>query len=400
MNATDIEMIINKCKNYDGEIIIYGAGLLGHLLYKNLRNRYDVTIDYFCTSFDKCYIDEVTGVRVLSREQLRDHTEALYIIALNITFSKMAYETIKSYLLDIGVKNQNIIPNANDWAIKEAKPYIDAGGNLNMFTLSYHVTKICNLKCKMCAQLLFGPVKRRAFPREQIESDMLKVFSFIDRIEILKLIGGEVMCYPYLAQLIKLIKEYSNRVGVLEIYTNGAVHPTQELLREIKSYSKVGRVQVTISDYGRLSCAKGDWIRFGREFGIKINILGYSADGKDGYKGWIDCTEVVDLKENTYELYEKYATCGQRLDFVLEDSVIGPCTSYHMINYALDNPLDPKESLAINSGLSIDEMRDKIVAMGKDEKELVACKYCVWGSKIRDLLPRYPAAEQLDVFPK
>ncbi len=400
MNTIDIGLIIDKCRNYKGEIIIYGAGLLGHLLYKNLKNRYGVTVAYFCTSFEKNHIDEDTGVEVLNREQLREHTEALYIVALNITFSKVAYESIKSYLLQIGVQNQNIILDTNDWAIKEAKPYIDDSGKLNMFSLSYHVTKICNLKCKMCAQLLFGLVRRRNFPREQIESDMLKVLSFIDRIEILKLIGGEVMCYPYLAQLIKMIKEYSNRVGILEIYTNGAVHPTQELLREIKAYSNVGRVQVTISDYGRLSCAKADWIRFGKEFDVKINILGYHTEEKDGYKGWIDCTQLLDLKESEYELHEKYVTCGQRLDFVLEDSWIGPCTSYHMINYALDKTLSKSDSLFINDDLSIGEMKSKIVAMGKDEKALWACKYCMWGSKIRDLLPRYPAAEQLDEFPK
>lgn len=384
---------IERCKDSE-KIIIYGAGILGHLLQKRLEEKYNVRIDYFCTSFEPNHVDEATGLEVLNREQLRRHTNALYIIALGITYSRKVYEEIREYLIQIGVHQDKIITDTSDWIIYEAKPYINAEGKLNVFTLSYHVTKQCNLKCKMCGQLLFGLVPRRSFPAEQIMGDMHTVFEIIDRIEILKLIGGEVMVYPKLDELIDLINIYHEQVGLLEIYTNGAVVPNAKVLGAITRYN--GNIQITISDYGDLSIAKNKWISFGREYNIKINILGFTSKDKAGYKGWIDCTKIEDLKENEEKIRQKYITCGQRLDYVLEDSILGKCTSFHMINYALHKELSRNESLYINDDISIEEKRHRVLKLGADDNYLEICKYCVWGSDIRNKLPRYPAAEQLD----
>lgn len=317
---------------------------------------------------------------------------------MGITFSEKTYYEIEKYVLAQGIPKESLIINTHDWIINEAKPYIDKEGKLNVYTLSFHVTKQCNLKCKMCGQLLFGAVKRRSFPSEQIIRDTDKIFELIDYIEVMKLIGGELLTYAKLDELINHLNRYKDKIGLLEIYTNGAIIPQKKVLDSIIDYK--GNIQVTISDYGKLSIAKEHWIVFGEENSIKINVLGFVSEGESGYKGWIDCTETKNLGESEEELEEKFRGCGQRLDFVLEDSVIGKCTSFHMLNYALDRPLNRDEGVYINDEISNEEKRRKILALGSDDKYLDICRYCVWGSSVRDKLERFPAAEQLEKFPK
>lgn len=393
----DIKEIYEKCKSaYDknSEIIIYGAGLVAHLIYNSLINKWGIQADYFCTSFEPEHIDRATHLIVLNRESLKFHSQALIIVALGITFSEKTYRNIENYILsEGGGSRENLIIDTHKWIVNEAKPYIDKNGKLNVYTLSFHVTKQCNLKCKMCGQLLFGPVKRRSFPAEQIIHDTDIIFELIDHIEVMKLIGGELLTYAKLDELIHYLNKFKDQIGLLEIYTNGAIVPKESVLDAIADYR--GNIQITISDYGKLSIAKETWINFGKEADVRINILGFVSEGKDGYKGWIDCRETKDLRESEEELEVKYRGCEQRLDFVLEDSVLGKCTSFHMINYALGKELDREECVYIRDAISNEEKREKIVALGSDDNYLEACRYCVWGSSIRDKLTRFPAAEQL-----
>lgn len=397
---SNFSYIHEKCREAsakNGEIIIYGAGLVAHLIYNSLINKWGVYPSYFCTSFEPEHIDRSTKLMVLNRDSLRFHQEAVIIVALGITFSEKTYEEIEKYVLASGISKENLIIDTHDWIVNEAKPYIDKNGKLNIFTLSFHVTKQCNLKCKMCGQLLFGPVKRRSFPAEQIIHDTDKIFELIDHIEVLKLIGGEVFTYAQLDELIIHLYKYKEKIGLLEIYTNGAIIPSKKVLDSITNYK--GNIQVTISDYRKLSIAKETWIEFGRENDIKINVLGFVSGGDSGYKGWIDCTETRNLGESEEELMTKFCGCGQRLDFVLEDSVLGKCTSFHMLNYALDRELSREECVYINDKVNNEELKKKIVEFGSDDKYLDVCRYCIWGSSVRDKLPRFPAAEQLEKFP-
>lgn len=393
----EIKKIYEKCKKAhekNNEVIIYGAGLVAHLIYNSLINKWDIKADYFCTSYEPEHIDKSTNLTVLNRESLRFHKNALVIVALGITFSERTYKEIENYVIAAGISKENLIIDTHDWIINEAKPYIDKNNKLNIYTLSFHVTKQCNLKCKMCGQLLFGPVKRRSFSSEQIIHDTDVIFELIDYIQVMKLIGGEVLTYAKLDELIIYLNKYKDKIGLLEIYTNGAIVPKKSILDAIASYQ--GNIQVTISDYGELSVAKEAWVEFGREFDIKINILGFMLEGKEGYKGWIDCRETKDLMESEEELVLKYQGCGQRLDFVLEDSILGQCTSFHMINYALRRELNKEECLYINDELSNEEKKKRIIALGFNDKYLGACRYCIWGSRIREKLERFPAAEQME----
>lgn len=383
-----------KCKNNYRPIIIYGAGLIGHLLYRSLLKKCDVKIDFFCTSFEPEYIDPITGIRVLNKDSLYLYKHALIIVAIGITYSKEMYKEIENFILNAGIPRENIILNPRDWILYEAQPYMDSDEKLNIFTLSFHVTKQCNLHCKLCGELLFGLVKRRSFPSTQIINDTRSIFSFIDYIHVMKLIGGEVFMYSKLDELIYYLNEFKDKIGLLEIYTNGAMDPKKKVLDAISAYS--GNIQITISDYGDLSTAKKTLVQFGKKHDIKVNVLGFVTEEKSGYKAWIDCSKVIDLGETDEELAFKFMNCGQRLDFVLEDSILGKCTSFHMLNYALNREINRTEAIYLHDDTTRNEKRQKLLDFSSHKKYLDICRYCVWGTTLRENLPRVPAAEQME----
>ena len=53
---------IKKCENFK-EIIIYGAGIAGHLLQRRLDEKYNIKINYFCTSFEDYHIDRFGSIK-------------------------------------------------------------------------------------------------------------------------------------------------------------------------------------------------------------------------------------------------------------------------------------------------------------------------------------------------
>lgn len=392
-DITSIIKLLRDTKSKGGKVIIYGAGWSGRLIEKSLKTKYDINVDLFCTSFDEEHIDILTGLKVINRRQLSEiGGEIAVIVSITNGYSKKEIKEIEDYILNSGINREHLVTDISNWVLQETKPFFE-NGNLSVYTISFHVTKQCNLKCRMCGELLFGLVKRRSFPPKQIIRDCDSIFRLINHVEILKLIGGEVMCYPQLDQLISHLDQYHEQIGILELYTNGAVVPQRRLLDTISSYR--GRKQITISDYGVLSVAKDDWVKFGGEKNIKVNILGYNK-----YKGWIDCTSVDDIGETELEIESKYKSCEQRIDYVLEDSVLGPCTSFHMLNYARGEQLDRGECVYLYDNCTDEEKKKKIFELGNDDKPLGVCKYCVWGSDIRYTLPRYPAAEQMEDFPE
>lgn len=69
----EFQEIYEKCQsayNKGNEIIIYGAGLIAHLIYNSMVNKWGICPDYFCTSFEPEHTDRRTHLTVLNRKSL------------------------------------------------------------------------------------------------------------------------------------------------------------------------------------------------------------------------------------------------------------------------------------------------------------------------------------------
>lgn len=109
------------------------------------------------------------------------------------------------------------------------------------------VTNKCTLRCRDCNDLMPYVKERYDMPIEKQLEDIDKVFSYVDGIIKVELIGGEPFLYRDLPIIIN--KLLSKKINQIEITTNGTLMPSDELIRLLKDK----RIFVQISDYGEIN---------------------------------------------------------------------------------------------------------------------------------------------------
>lgn len=111
------------------------------------------------------------------------------------------------------------------------------------------LTERCTLKCKKCAHGCHVVSADRAdLTLEEVKESVDYFFQFTDYVMYFVLIGGEPLLYRNMVPVIEYIsKNYGDRIGRLQITTNGSIIPKEELLRCCKKYN----VFFMISNYTR-----------------------------------------------------------------------------------------------------------------------------------------------------
>lgn len=92
-----------------GGIIIYGAGALGHEVYYTLC-KHLITPQFFCSGLHSGYIDETTGLKVISKSALISHRNCILIFAIG----DAATEDEKKLF----VMNETLYPHILRWILK------------------------------------------------------------------------------------------------------------------------------------------------------------------------------------------------------------------------------------------------------------------------------------------
>lgn len=110
------------------------------------------------------------------------------------------------------------------------------------------VTTKCILNCKYCNMYIpFHKGHELTLSIDDLKDQLGLLFSHIDRVVNLVLIGGEPLLHEDLHLAVETIGSYySDRVRNIEIVTNGTVVPQTELLEVLHRYD----VLVSMSNYG------------------------------------------------------------------------------------------------------------------------------------------------------
>ena len=102
------------------------------------------------------------------------------------------------------------------------------------------LTTVCNLNCHKCADLIpYRPHK--IYSVVDVIADLEKILIIADEISEVLLIGGEVLLYKDLNQVIKYCQE-QKKIKKIIITTNGTILPSDELWRILKHKKIVLRV--------------------------------------------------------------------------------------------------------------------------------------------------------------
>ncbi|TCO76454.1 radical SAM protein [Marinisporobacter balticus] len=271
---------------------------------------------------------------------------------------------------------------------------IEKSGLFKMHRCGIIITYRCNLRCKLCTA--YSPYYEIPphFNFEELKKSIDKYFEIVDYVEKFTISGGEPMVHKELDSIISHTIRYSEKIGFIEIITNGTVVPNEKLIDAIME--KRSKIKFLIDDYGKDLSIKVDEIsNIFDELKIQYQVRNHvTEDGHCG--GWIDFgdfSQKLYTNEEKEKLFEKCAIPQKmKFCFTIKQGEIHPCgPSYRCIELGKIKKI-PEEYVDLFEDISIHEKQQRICKM-QNLKSLQACAFC--NGMCEDSL-RFRAAEQLE----
>lgn len=108
------------------------------------------------------------------------------------------------------------------------------------------LTTYCTLNCKNCNMLTPYNKKKRMYDLEFLKQDVQLLLDKVDFVSNFVVVGGEPLLFRQLPEYIEYVGEnYRNKIGNIQIITNGMLMLSERLISIIKKYN----VEIRISDY-------------------------------------------------------------------------------------------------------------------------------------------------------
>jgi len=266
----------------------------------------------------------------------------------------------------------------------------------SMPKLAFYVTLKCNLRCKLCA--VYAPYYMNPFhPDVKYLCKCLdRYFEIVDYCQLFSISGGEPLIRKDLPEVVEYIHTYNDKIGKLEIITNGTVIPSDKLLESLTLFGN--KLNLLVDDYGINKSVNAARVvaRFRTIEHAKITHRDYySSYAHCG--GWVDYGISINSKKKTRSASKalfKNCSYPQKLDFCtsMVDGKLYSCTQLRrLIELGVVQPELNEVFDLFDFNYSNDEIRRRISALYNVDC-LSACAYC---NGICDDSPRYPAAEQL-----
>lgn len=260
---------------------------------------------------------------------------------------------------------------------------------LNIERLTVIATTVCNLRCKLCSNLMPRFEKPCHEPVENLIRDTDGFFDLIDHIKYFHYVGGEVFTRKDMAPVYENCLRHREQFDVLRIITNATLLPCEEDLAVLRRFGK--QLEVQISDYGILSKAERLTETLD-ENGIFYTVKTYHGDDQH-FGGWTDNTHFTDLGFTEEELKKHFEDCGNRrinCFHAYRGKMYGcpPMWCTHALGIVEPNREDFID--LYDESMTREEKRRIIAAFGT--KPYALCRRCVIYSPESE---RFPAAEQL-----
>jgi small nuclear ribonucleoprotein (snRNP)-like protein len=188
-------------------------------------------------------------------------------------------------------------------------------------------------------------------------------------------------------------RKYWGRFDKLVLMTNATLLPTEAEISALKKYGE--NLQIQISNYGKLSYQFKETSDLYTANGIPFIIKKYHDDDQH-FGGWIDNSKLVKSNETADEAHQRTLGCQQvkLKNMHCYRGQLNRCSqSCFMYTLGVVQP-NPGDSVDLNdNSISLDEKREIIANFYNYPR--ASCFYCVWSEMEKNILARFPAAEQL-----
>jgi len=222
------------------KVYVFGAGKKGKF-YGNILHYFNILEGYI----DNYKSSEVCcGYKINSlKEYKKDRTVIVCV-------SDKYIPEISRQLIEMGLKEKRDFWYCEDF-FSDILPItlLYERNVLFIKMIQLSLTERCTLKCKKCAHACnYVPINSKDISLTDIKYSIDSFFGSVDFTYYFLIIGGEPLLSKNLVPTIEYIGEkYRNRIGKLQITTNGTIIPTDDLLRTCKS----NNVNFNVSNYSK-----------------------------------------------------------------------------------------------------------------------------------------------------
>lgn len=260
--------------------------------------------------------------------------------------------------------------------------------------ISFDITFRCTLRCKLCCSYApyLHPIPHYTY--QELAREILRFFELVDRTNVFTIGGGEPLLHEELPEILDLLYQFRDRIGRLEVITNGTIVPNQKLLQSLKQ----SNARVLVDDYGlNLSKKIPEILSLLQTFGITYEHR-HNSDGEDGayFNGWVDLSKFSEMPvpyEQAKKLFDKCIQAHELRCHPVIGGKIYACSSYQ---YCI-----VKNKISDDSDYYIDLLDDNTPLLEQKEKIqkfleidfLPSCAYCKGFCKDSK---RFVPAEQLE----
>ena len=240
------------------------------------------------------------------------------------------------------------------------------------------VTFSCSLKCKMCSTATpLLHLKGKALAYDRMVKSYDKFFELADFVGKFTLGGGEPLLLPELPQLVEhMIESHREKIGVLEIITNGTQMPSPELIETLKRYGD--QIIVMVDHYGEHSPLASEVGAVLTDNGIPNRIRIYH--GPDCHmNGWVDLGDYSlkhTTREEKAELMKKCAHVGEKMGICVADGLLFACgRAYTSLQLGLVKKELPDFVDIFDPTKTVEQLRQEMIDLINIEYTS-ACAYC------------------------
>lgn len=247
-------------------------------------------------------IKQMVDRNVTVAEQIEDIVVSESTIVICTFSARKKYEEAAKYFGEIGFE-ENINLFQGEVFSKLYDVYVR--NEIRLDRVEIFLTSCCTLNCEKCISYIPYFTKPKIISLQQLKDDADLLFSKVDYVYKIKLLGGEVFLYPYLIEYVDyLYDKYKNKIGSIRIGTNGTVFPGQAILEMCER----NHVTVDISDYTQAVpniCMLDDVKKICEEHGVTVDV-------KRTGEQWLDMGFPNNLsdKKSEGELREHFYKCA------------------------------------------------------------------------------------------
>ena len=385
-------MIYDQLKKENGDIIIFGAGVMGRYIL-SLCYQNQIEVSAFCDNErKKSYIGNL-AVLTVSEVVDKYGTEAIFIITpLEIEeivtqlkdnnclhyYSMCEFFDPRFFLSLFSINERqkkesikNISWVERNWYHHYFYLHPEA---LRLESLDFVITERCSLRCRDCSNLMQYYTSPYDFKLDDLKKQLSRAMELYAQVSNLCIIGGEPFMHKKINDIIQYAHSFSE-IKRITIFTNATICPAEETL---SSWSDYGNVTFSVSDYGDISMAFNKLICLLKKYKFKYAIT------RDR---WTSCSSFQKHNRSLVDQKRVFANCCVNKTVTLLQGKIYPCPFIaHGINLqALPNVSESHVDIMKSNNLA--DIRDALRTLHQRTYHSL-CDFC-------NGRPNFPIEEEI-----